>query len=174
MQTTTVNAIAINLVGQSRATAKNLVNAYRAATRRSTKGLDAGYAKLAASRLVPTPELKTALVDSERRLTDVLVNTAERVSDRAILAVDSAADWTVEGLEAFAAKAAWADDLMVVGALRKVQVPVAQLSLGIATKLNDASRELVQRVAGPTAVKAAVRTAKTPVKSARRAARKAA
>ena len=147
MQTTTVNAIAINLVGQSRATAKNLVNAYRAATRLSTKGLDVGYAKLAASRLVPTAELRTALVDSERRLANVLVNATERVSDRAILAVDSAADWTVEGLEAFASKAAWADDLMVVGALRKVQVPVAKLSLGIATKLNDASRELVQRVA---------------------------
>jgi hypothetical protein len=120
---------------------------------------------------VPTAELKTALVDSERRLADVLVNTTERVSDRAIQAVDRAADWTVEGLEAFASKAAWADELLVVAALRKVQVPVAQLSLGIATKLNDASRELVQRVAGQTAVKAAVRAAKSPAKSARRAAR---
>jgi hypothetical protein len=129
--------------------------------------------KLAASRLVPNAELMTALVDSERRLSDVLVNTTERVSDRAILAVDRAAGWTVEGLEALAAKAAWADDLMVVGALRKVQAPVAQLSLGIATKLNDASRELVQRVAGHTAVKAAARVAKAPSKSARRAARKA-
>jgi hypothetical protein len=106
-------------------------------------------------------------------LSDVLVNTTERVSDRAIPAVDRAAGWTVEGLEALAAKAAWADDLMVVGALRKVQAPVAQLSLGIATKLNDASRELVQRVAGHTAFKAAARVAKAPAKSARRAALKA-
>jgi hypothetical protein len=38
----TVNAIAIDLIGQSRDKARNLVNACRAATRHRTKGLDAG------------------------------------------------------------------------------------------------------------------------------------
>jgi hypothetical protein len=174
MPSTTVSSIAIDFVGQSRDTAKNLLNAYLAATRLGAHRLDAGYAKLAASPLVPTPKLKSALLDSERRSATLLVDAAERVSDRAVQAVDRAAGWTVEGLEAFAEKTAWAGELMAVEALRTVQLPVARLSLGLATKLNGASRELARRVARPKTAKAAVQAAKAPLKRARRATQKAA
>jgi hypothetical protein len=174
MPSTTVNSIAIDVVDQSRDTAKNLLNAYLASTRLGTRRLDAGYAKLAASRLVSTPNLKSALLDSERRVTGVLVNATERASDRAIQAVDRVAGLMVEGLEAFAGKTAWADELMAVEALRTVQLPVARLSLGIATKLNDACRELVRRVVHSKTVKVTAQAPKTPLKRARRAARKAA
>jgi len=173
-----LNAIAIDLVGHYGQTAKNLVATYRAGTERALNALSAGYEQLVEKQPLPwiKSEIKANLVGSQQRLARLMSDSVERIAGRADSAVDQVSRRTVQGLEAFDQRTAWADDLMVVSALRKINLPVAKLSLRLAGRVDDASQRLSQRVAGSTPAKATktaktAKSAKTTVKRARRAAR---
>jgi len=175
---TTLNAIAIDVVGQCGQAAKHVVNAYRVGSERTITGLGGRYAQLLNARKLPlvTDELKTALIDSERRVSGLAIDAIAQASQRAQQAVERITNRTVEGMEVFNAKTAWADELMVVGAVRKIYMPVANLSLGIATRANQASAQLAQRVTsiGKKAKAGTARGVKAQPKRARRTPRKAA
>ena len=167
-----LNAIAIDVVGHYGQTAKNLVATYRAGTERAVSVLNARYEQLGDSLPWIDGDIKANLIDSQQRLSRLVVDSVDRIAERAASAVDRVSGRTVRGIEAFGAQTAWADEMMVVGALRKVNLPVARLSLRIAGRIDDASRRLSQRVAGTTAAKA-TKTTKAVVKRVRRAARTA-
>ena len=173
-----LNAIAIDVVGHYGRTAKNIVATYRGGTERAVNALSTGYQKLLKGRSLTWvgSDAKASLAGSQQRLSRLVVDSVERIADRATSAVDRVSGGAVQGLQAFGKQTAWADDLMVVDAMRKVNLPVAKLSLQIADRIDDASRRLSQRVSGKPAAKAAktVRTAKAGAKRARRAARTAA
>lgn len=146
LSTTTLNSIAIDVVGHYSEAAKHLINAYSTGTERAF-----------------------AFVGSEQRLAGFVVDAVTQVSGRASSAVDHVSTRAVEGMEAFGAKTAWASDLMVVNALRSINLPAAKLSLEIANKLNQASRRLSERVASVEAQPAAARKAPRARRSARKA-----
>ncbi|HEY6353950.1 MAG TPA: hypothetical protein VIY30_05630 [Burkholderiaceae bacterium] len=168
----TLNAIAIDVVGHYGQTAKNLVATYRTTTERAVSALGARYEQLVDSKALPwlKSEIKANLVDSKQRLSRLVMDSVARIAERTNGAVDRVSDRTVQGIEAFGEQTAWANDMMVVNAIRKINLPVARLSLGIAGRVDDASRRLSQRVAA-TATTKTTKTAKTAVKRARRAVR---
>jgi hypothetical protein len=180
----TLNSIAIDVVGQYGEAAKHLVNAYRSGTERAVTGLGARYEKVLEQRVpaIVSDELKAGIIDREQRIVGFVVDAVGRVSDRASSAVELVSSRTIEGMEAFAEKTAWANDLIAVDALRAVNMPAAKLSLQIATRVNATSRLLSERIGGaaqaqPAKAAKAVRAAKTvsagtAAKRRRRVARK--
>jgi hypothetical protein len=174
---TTLNSIAIDVVGQYGEAARHLVQACRTGTERAVTGLGGRYEKLLESRSLPlvTDSLKAGIIGAEQRLSGYVVDAVARVSDGADNAVERVSSRTIEGMQAFGAKTAWANDLMVVSALRTINLPAAKLSLEIASQVNKATRSLSERIAGVTAAPAPkARPAKTAARRVRRTARKAA
>ena len=167
----TLNAIAIDVVGLYGQTAKNIVATYRAGTQRAAKELSARYGQLV-DRPSFNGDIRANLVESQQRLTRLVVESVERIAARATGAVDVVSNSATQGIEVFGRQTAWAKDTMVVGAIRKINLPVAKLSLQIAGRVNEASQRLSQRVAGSVTAKART-TAKGAVKRARRAMRSA-
>ena len=144
---TTLNSIAIDVVGQYSEAAKHLVNAYRVGSERAINGLGGRYEHLLESRKLPliTEELKSAFIVSQQRLSGLVLDAITRTTDRAEEAVDQLSSRAVNGMEAFGAKTAWASDMFVVNAARTINLPVAKLSLGIANRVNQASGRLSAR-----------------------------
>ena len=181
MTTANLNTIAIDVVGHYGRTAKNLLATYRAGTERAVKALSAGYESLVEKQPLPwiSSEIKANLVGSQQRVARLVVDSVARIAERASSAVDSVSGRTVQGIEAFGQQTAWAHDTMVVGAIRKINLPVARLSLRIAGRVDEASKRLSRRVAGRGAAQArahaaqATRGAKKAVKRVRRAVRTA-
>jgi len=169
-----LNTIAIDVVGHYGQTAKNILAAYSAGTARALNAISAGCEQLVERQPLPwiKSEIKTNFVDSQQRLARLVVNSVASATERATQAVDQVSGRTVQGIEAFGEQTRWAKDLMVVNAIRRINLPVARLSLQIAGRVDDASRRLSQRVAG-TATAKATKAAKTAVKRVRRAARTA-
>lgn len=119
----------------------------------------------------------TCRAGAEGRLGGRAAELVVRASDRADDVIDRAANRATEGLEALGASSAWASDLMVVSALRRINLPAARLSLELASQVNSASSRLAKRVAGVKSqarasgtATATTRKAKTAVKRTRRAA----
>ena len=111
---------------------------------------------------------------AERRLPGQAARVIGRASDRADGVIDLASGRAIEGVQAFDEKTAWADDLLVVNALRSISLPAAKLSLEVANQVNRATLFLSQRVAGTEAVEEAETTAKLPAKRAVKRVRRAA
>jgi len=170
-----LNTIAIDVVGHYGQTAKNLLATYRAGTERAVGAISTGYKRLVDKQPLPWihGEVKANLVGTQQRVARLVVDSVTRIAERADSTVDSVSGRTVQGIEAFGRRTEWAQDMMVVGAIRKINLPVARLSLQIAGRVDDASRRLSQRVAGKPVVRTAKST-KTTVKRAKRAVRAAA
>jgi hypothetical protein len=174
---TTLNSIAIDVVGQYSEAAKHLVNAYRVGSERAINGLGGRYEQLLEDRKLPlvTEELKAAFIDSQQRVSGFMLNAVSRTSERAEEAVDQLSSRAVKGMEAFGEKTAWASEMMVVNAARTINLPAAKLSLGIANRVNKATAFLSERVSTVGTAKPATRaasTVKAAAKRARRVARK--
>jgi hypothetical protein len=169
-----LNTIAIDVVGHYVNTAKHLVTSYRAGTERALNAWTTGYERLVDKQALPwvTGDIKTNLLASQQRFARFVAGSVARIAERTESAVDNVSGRTVQGLKAFDKQTEWAHDLMLVNALRKVNLPVAKLSLRVAGRVDDASRRLSQRVTGSPVAKA-TRSAKRAVKRARRATRTA-
>jgi len=167
-----LNTIAIDVVGHYGQTAKNLLATYRVGTERAVSAFSSGYERLVEKQPLPwiDGDVKANLVGTQQRVVRLVVDSVARIAGRASSAVDSVSGRTVQGIEAFSEQTAWAHDLMVVNAIRKINLPVAKLSLRIADRVDSASQRLSQRVAGSTLAKAK-KSAKVAVKRVRRAAR---
>lgn len=174
MTAANLNTIAIDVVGHYGRTAKNLLAVYRAGTERAVKALSAGYGQLIEKQPLPwiDSEIKANWIGSQQRVARLVVDSVARIAERATSAVDSVSGRAVQGLEAFDQSTAWAHDMMVVGAMRRIHLPVARWSLELAGRADEASKRLSQRVAGRAATKT-TRAAKTASKRAHRASRKA-
>ncbi len=107
---------------------------------------------------------------TQQRVARRVVDSTTRFVERANSAVDRISGRTVEGIEAFGEQTAWANDMFVVGAFRKINLPAARLSLEIAGRVDEASRRLSRRLAG-TQVTRPTKSPKRAVKRGRRATR---
>jgi hypothetical protein len=122
---------------------------------------------------------------AERRLPSQGARVVARAADQADVAIDRASTRAIGSVQAFDEKTAWANDLIVVNAIRTITLPAAKLSLEVASQVNHASLLLSQRVAGVKAnesvsevletgaAKSPAKRAKASVKRVRRATAKA-
>jgi hypothetical protein len=170
--TAKLNAVAIDVVGHYGQTAKNLFAAYRAGTERAVNTFSDRYEQLVEKQPLPwiNGEIKASLVASQQRVARRVVDSTTRFTKIANSAVDRISGRTVKGIEAFGEQTAWANDMFVVGAFRKINLPAAKLSLEIAGRVDEASRRLSRRLAG-TLVTKPTKSAKKVVRRARRATR---
>ena len=167
-----LNTIAIDVVGHYGQTAKNLFAAYGAGTERAVNAFSDRYEQLVERQPLPwiNSEIKASLVASQQRVARRVVDSTTRLTKIANSAVDRISGRTVKGIEAFGEQTAWANDMFVVGAFRKINLPAAKLSLQIAGGVDEASRRLSRRLAG-TRVTKPTKGARRAVKRARRATR---
>lgn len=138
--TTTLNAIAIDVVGQYSEAAHHCVEAWRSS--------------------------------AEQRLRGPAARAVARASVRADDAIDRVSGRAIQTMQAFGEEAAWANELLLVNALRSLNLPAARLSLRVASGVNKASSRLSQRIGG-AGTAGGTAPARPAAKRTRRAAAKA-
>ena len=169
----TLNAIAIDVLGQYAEATKNLVSAYGTASQRTIDAASHGFERLLRGRALPlSGEVKVGIIDREERLARFLTKVITQTTKRVNGGLDQISDRVVGGMQEYGRQTAWAKDLMVVEAFRGLNLPSARASQQIAGRVADASRLLCERVGGnATAVKAPKPAVKRSAKRTRRSPR---
>ena len=166
----TLNAIATDVVGHYGNAAKSLVSAYRAASARALAASGTRYAQLVERAPLPFvgEEGKARIVAAGRRVASVVATGARRTAEGFDRGVEIVFGQMLKGIDAFAQRTDWTKNMFVVDTVRRINLPVARLSLEIASRIDDAASTLSARAEGSAATPAT----KPAVKRARRAASK--
>ena len=176
MTTSTLNAVAIDVVGQYGMAGKLLVEAYRVGTQRAVAQVNDTVAKVPSLPMVDG-SIRDSFLAAHAQLTGFFVGGVTRATEQADLAIDRMTDGTTQGIKRMAGLAERVQSMVgapVVETMTKVNLPAAQLSLQIAGQVVEGSKRLVRQVAGDNvaevAVAAAAAAAAEPKARARRAA----
>ena len=167
--TVTLTAIATDVVGHCGNAAKSVVAACRAASNRALAASGNRYALLVERARLPVvgAKGKARIVAAERRLAGAVGAGVSRIAQGYDRGIELVSGQALKGLEAFAQRTDWAKDMFVVDTVRRINLPVAKLSLKIASRIDDAASALSARAEG----RVAKRVAKPAVKKARAAKR---
>jgi hypothetical protein len=169
----TLHAIATDVVGHYGNAAKSLVAAYRTGAERALAAGGSRYARLVKRTPLPLvgDEGKARIVAAERRVAGVVGEGVTRIAQGYDRGIDLVSGQALKGLEGFAQRTDWAKDMFVVDAARRINLPVAKLSLAIASRIDDAASALSARAEGTVGQPVARPAAKKRVaKRVRRAA----
>ena len=160
-------------------TAINMINAYRVGGERVIGFVDQRFASAVntgAARL--SDELRSNLIDTEKRISGYYARGLQIGSDRAESVVGTAVDLANKGVERMAANAERFDQATKFGALEAINrlaLPAANAVSEVVVRIEEGSSQLVKRVSGkPAAVKAVATKAKTVKKAVAKSAKKAA
>jgi hypothetical protein len=147
---TTLNAIAIDVVGHYGNAAKSLVAAYRTGSKRALAASGSRYAKLVERTRLPLvgEKGKARIVAAERRVAGVVGEGVARIAQGYDRGIELVSGQALKGLEAFAQRTDWAKDMFVVETVRRINLPAAKLSLKIASRIEDAASALSARAGG--------------------------
>ena len=153
MTTQTFSSVAINVVGQYNQAGKQLVRAYRAGSDRVVRNVNERFAAMLDARSLPlvTETVKASLIDAQQVLAGFVSTGVSAGSDRADAGIDGIARGVKSGIEGLAEAGARVETAFNVQALDTVStltLPLAQVSLEIAHRVNKGSKTLVERVAG--------------------------
>jgi hypothetical protein len=166
----TLNAIATDVVGHYGSAAKSLVAAYRTASERALAANGRRTAKLVERLPLVGDEGKARILAAERRVATVAAEGVERIAQGYDSGIDIVFGQALKGLEAVAERTQWTKDNAIVDTVRRINLPMAKLSLEIASRIDEAASTLSARAEGavdqPVAKPAAK---KQPAKRARRA-----
>ena len=165
----TLHAIASDVVGHYGNAAKSLVAAGHSASKRALAAGSRGYAQLVERAPLPVVggESKARIVAAEQRVAGIVGEGVERIAQGYDRGIELVSGQALKGIEAFAQRTDWAKDMFVVDTVRRINLPVAKLSLKIASRIDDAASALSARAEG----RVAKRVAKPAVKKARAAKR---
>jgi hypothetical protein len=159
-------------------TAINMINAYRVGGERVIGFVDQRFetaVNAGAARL--SEELRSNLIDTEKRISGYYARGLQLGSERAESAVSSAVELASKGVERMAANAERFDQATKFGALEainRVALPAATAMSEVVVRIEEGSSQLVKRVAGkPAVVKAVAQKAKTVKKAVAKSAKKA-
>lgn len=160
-------------------TAINMINAYRVGGERVIGFFDQRFeaaVNTGASRL--SDELRTNLIDTEKRISGYYTKGLHFGTERAESAVNTAVELASKGVDRLAANAERFDQATNLGALEminRVALPAAQAVSQAVGRLEEGSSQLAKKVAGkPAVVKAAARQTKAVKKVVAQASKKAA
>ncbi|HMO47166.1 MAG TPA: hypothetical protein PKB14_14175 [Rubrivivax sp.] len=183
MSKNSLSSVAAAVIESYGNTAINVINAYRAGGERVIGFVDQRFeaaVNTGAARL--SEELRSNLIDTEKRLSGYYARGLQYGSERAESAVSTAVDLANKGVDRLAANAERFDQATNFGALElinRVALPAATAMSEVVERIEEGSNQLVKRVAGePAVVKAVAKKAKTvkkaAVKTAKDSAKKAA
>jgi hypothetical protein len=159
-------------------TAINMINAYRVGGERVIGFFDQRFeaaVNTGASRL--SDELRTNLIDTEKRISGYYTKGLHFGTERAESAVNTAVELASKGVDRLAANAERFDQATNLGALEminRVALPAVQAVSEVVGRLEEGSSQLAKKVAGkPVLVKAAARQTKAVKKVVAKASKKA-
>lgn len=177
-----LSSVAVAVIESYGNTAINMINAYRVGGERVIGFVDQRFeaaVNTGAARL--SEELRSNLIDTEKRISGYYARGLQLGTDRAESAVGTAVDLANKGVDRLAANAERFDQATKFGALElinRVALPAATAMSEVVERIEEGSSQLVKRVSGEAAVvkavakkaktvkKAAVKTAKAGVKKA--------
>jgi len=159
-------------------TAMNMINAYRVGGERVIGFVDQRFeaaVNTGAARL--SEELRSNLIDTEKRISGYYAKGLQFGTERAESAVSSAVELANKGVDRMAANAERFDQATKMGALdmiNRVALPAASAMSGVVVRIEEGSSQLAKRVAGkPAVVKAVAKKAKTVKKTVAKTAKQA-
>ena len=160
-------------------TAINVINAYRVGGERVIGFVDQRFeaaVNTGAARL--SEELRSNLIDTERRISGYYTRGLQFGTERAESAVNTAIELANKGVDRIAANAERFDQATKLGALEAINrlaLPAATAMSEVVERIEEGSSQLAKRVAGaPAVVKTVARKAKTVKKAVAKTAKKAA
>lgn len=158
MSQTTLNAVAIDVVGQYGLAGKHLVNAYRLGTQRVVAQINERYTSMIESPSLPMVDvsIRSSILAAHQQLTGFFVGGVVRATEQADLAIDRMTDSAAQGIKRLGGVGERLEAIVgqpVVETVTKVNMPAAKLSLQIAGQVVEGTKRLVERV---TVVEAAV------------------
>jgi hypothetical protein len=160
-------------------TAINMINAYRVGGERVIGFVDQRFeaaVNTGAARL--SEELRSNLIDTEKRISGYYAKGLQIGTERAESAVSTAVELANKGVDRIAANAERFDQATKIGALdmiNRVAMPAATVVSEVVVRIEEGSSQLAKRVAGkPAVVKAAAKKAKTVKKAVAKTVKKAA
>lgn len=166
MSTKNLSSVATAVIESYGNTAINMINAYRVGGERVIGFVDQRFeaaVNTGASRL--SDELRTNLIDTEKRISGYYAKGLQVGTDRAETVVTTAVELANKGVAGIAANAERFDQATNMGALgmlNRVAMPAATAMSEVVVRIEEGSSQLAKKVAGkPAIVKAAAKKAKT-------------
>lgn len=178
MTANTLNAVAVDVVGQYALASKHLIQAYRLGTQRVVDQISERYSAMLSNPALPVVDetVRTSLLNAHQQMTGFFVGGVARATEQADLAIDRMTSATTESLKRLGSVSERIEAVVgtpVVETLSKVNLPVAQLSLSIAGQAVENSKRLVEQVAGSEDLAtASVEAVAAAASDAKRAAKK--
>jgi hypothetical protein len=156
-----------------------MINAYRVGGERVIGFVDQRFeaaVNTGGARL--SEELRSNLIDTEKRISGYYAKGLQIGTERAESAVSTAVELANKGVDRIAANAERFDQATKIGALdmiNRVAMPAATVVSEVVVRIEEGSSQLAKRVAGkPAVVKAAAKKAKTVKKAVAKTVKKAA
>jgi len=178
MSTKNLSGVATAVIESYGNTAINMINAYRVGGERVIGFVDQRFeaaVNTGAARL--SDELRTNLIDTEKRISGYYAKGLQVGTDRAETVVSTAVELANKGVAGIAANAERFDQvtkLNALGMLNRVAMPAATAMSEVVVRIEEGSSQLAKRVAGKSAiVKAATKKAKTVKKVVAKSVKKA-
>jgi hypothetical protein len=179
MSTQNLSGVATAVIESYGNTAINMINAYRVGGERVIGFVDQRFeaaVNTGAARL--SEELRSNLIDTEKRISGYYAKGLQIGTDRAESAVSTAVELANKGVDRIAANAERFDQATKLGALEminRVALPAATAMSEVVVRIEEGSSQLAKKVAGkPAVVKAAAKKAKTVKKAVAKTVKKAA
>ena len=179
MATKTLATVANTVIDAYGHTAKNMIAAYRVGGERMIGFADQRWdAAIGAGASRLSEELRETLLQTRKRISGYYTKGLHFGTDRADMVVDTTVDLAHKGVERIAANAERFDEVTKIGALQtinRVALPAAEVASRVATRIEEGSSQLLERVAGkPAVVKSAVaKKARAVKRTAAKTAKKA-
>jgi hypothetical protein len=178
MSTKNLSSVATAVIESYGNTAINMINAYRVGGERVIGFVDQRFeaaVNTGAARL--SEELRSNLIDTEKRISGYYAKGLQIGTDRAESAVSTAVELANKGVDRIAANAERFDQATKLGALEainRVVLPAATAMSEVVERIEEGSSQLAKKVAGkPAVVKAAAKQAKTVKKAVAKTVKKA-
>lgn len=174
MTNPSMTAVAKHVVGQYNEAGRQLVRAYRVGTERAVGAVNERFASAVNARSLPlvTESVKDSLIDAQQQVAGAVSFGLGLGANGADIAIEQVARRVSNGIDRLAHTTERVQTAFGISSLEKVGVlalPVAYVSLELASAVANGSKRLSDRVAG--AEEEAVVAAKT-AKTARKPARK--
>ena len=179
MSSKNLSSVATAVIESYGNTAINMINAYRVGGERVIGFVDQRFeaaVNTGAARL--SDELRTNLIDTEKRISGYYAKGLQVGTDRAETVVSTAVELANKGVAGIAANAERFDQATKLGALdmlNRVAMPAATAMSDVVVRIEEGSSQLAKKVAGkPAIVKAAASKAKTAKKAVAKSVKKVA
>lgn len=176
MSTQTLSSVAIDVVDQYSLAGKHLVRAYRATTERAVGAVNERFASVVNTRSLPlvNDQAKARLINAHQQVTGVVSFGLDLPAKGADITIDQVARRVNVGIERVSATTARVGNVFGASALNKagsLALPLANVSLNVATAVAEGSKRLSDRVAGEVVVAAPAKKAAKKVAAKKRATR---